>query len=48
VKGRPYRDPYNDPAWLVSRHAGDADLDRIASEMALGLAGLTRAATQSP
>jgi uncharacterized protein (DUF302 family) len=39
---------YNDPAWVVSRHGGDADLDRIASEMALGLAALTKAATQSP
>jgi uncharacterized protein (DUF302 family) len=38
---------YNDPLWVVSRHGGDADLDRIASEMALGLAALTRAATQS-
>jgi hypothetical protein len=33
---------------MVSRHGGDADLDRIASEMALGLAGLTKAATQEP
>jgi uncharacterized protein (DUF302 family) len=37
---------YNDPPWVVSRHGGDADLERIASEMALGLAALTKAATQ--
>ena len=37
---------YNDPPWMVSRHGGDADLDRIANEMAVGLAGVTRAATQ--
>jgi uncharacterized protein (DUF302 family) len=37
---------YNDPPWVVSRHGGDADLDRIANEMALGLAALTNAATQ--
>jgi uncharacterized protein (DUF302 family) len=37
---------YNDPPWVVSRHAGDANLDRIASEMALGLAALVKAATQ--
>jgi uncharacterized protein (DUF302 family) len=39
---------YNDPAWMVARHGGDAALDRIAHEMALGLAALTKAATQSP
>jgi uncharacterized protein (DUF302 family) len=37
---------YNDPSWMVSRHGGDADLDSIAREMALGLAALTKAATQ--
>jgi uncharacterized protein (DUF302 family) len=37
---------YNDPPWMVSRHGGDADLGRIAGEMAAGLAGLTKAATQ--
>jgi uncharacterized protein (DUF302 family) len=37
---------YNDPPWMVSRLGGDADLGRIAGEMAAGLAGLTKAATQ--
>jgi len=37
---------YNDPPWVVSRHGGDADLDRIASQLAMGVAALTKAATQ--
>jgi uncharacterized protein (DUF302 family) len=37
---------YNDPLWMVSRHGRDADLDRIANEMAVGLAALTKTATQ--
>jgi uncharacterized protein (DUF302 family) len=37
---------YNEPQWLVSRHGGDGDLERIASEMAVGLAALAKAATQ--
>jgi uncharacterized protein (DUF302 family) len=39
---------YSDPPWIVSRHGGDADVKRIASEMAPGLAALTKAATQGP
>jgi uncharacterized protein (DUF302 family) len=37
---------YNDLPSIVTRHGGDADLHRIASEMAPGLDALTKAATQ--
>lgn len=39
---------YNDPPWIVARHGADSSMDRLASEMASGLAALAKAATERP